>query len=456
MSTDTLEKTENLEHHQLICVQAGSNANKFYEITLMPDGDTVSVKYGRVGSTSTSITYSGGERKVQQLLRSKGRKGYRPAQTIGNMSHNVTNNTSLAISEKFLNPDNNTAVAKLIQHFVSINRHNIQNASGGTITVNDEGMASTPLGVITRSAIIEAKEMLGTNKPFTDDDSANYLSLVPQKISRVSDFTSKINDADFKQQQYDLLRSLETSVTMYESSINNQTKGVETNPFRYKLYNAPKNKAEEITKLYQESRLQYHLSYKWTVNNVFLVEDSKEHNKTFSKYQADAKGFTRICFHGTRPENLLSICATGIASPKSLASNGVNAAYTGSMFGNLARTGNNGVYVAPTKYDGNMKETRYPKGVGAATKSANYCTSSGWMGAARDQKKAYLFLTEVVTGKEARTTSGDSTRTIRERFETGDYDSIFVRGDHVMGAKNDEMVVPDDRIKILAVIELNT
>ena len=168
----------------LIYTDAINNNNKFY--TLVLNGDTVTATWGRVGATARSMDYSGGKRKFDSLVRKKQADGYEETK--------VLNNTNVA---KNLDKDNLSTIAKrdmlqsvdknqlsilesLINKLSNINKHQIIEASKGHITVDDDGLIKTPLGLVTQNTIQEARQILSDLEPLVLQNKTSenkYISL---------------------------------------------------------------------------------------------------------------------------------------------------------------------------------------------------------------------------------------------------------------------------------------
>lgn len=138
-----------------------ANCNKFYHAQLLDDLDTVEVRYGRVGNDGVKHTYTGGERKYNQMLRSKRTKGYKDAMIAAEVdAGGVTvqsNVIETALKEiKYLDDKSRELVMTISQQ----NIHRIT-ASTSIKFDSDDGLFKTPLGVIQQHGVEKAIVLLG-------------------------------------------------------------------------------------------------------------------------------------------------------------------------------------------------------------------------------------------------------------------------------------------------------
>lgn len=417
---------------RLIMVNEGSNNNKLYDLEL--DGDTVIATFGRVGATGQTTKYRGGSAVYERKLREKLRKGYKEFAGIEVQEKSGTEGiakTALAPIAKHINVNNSASVETLIDLFVNSNRHAISTGSGGKIEVSDDGITSTPLGPVTSASVSKATDILNRMVSDTSNISSNdlneYLTLVPQRISRVSKFRDTLADSQGYTDQVELLDQLRTSVDLYESRLKAAAEqgdnGETVNPFRFLIEEASDKEMKYLADKASRSASGKHSSSRMKMVRAYRVIDNDKGSQAWEQYRDTRKeSRTRKLWHGTMCENMLSIISSGYYVPPTT---GSSIHIAGRMFGD-------GVYFATS-----------------STKSLNY--STGYWSGRRDGGSAFLLMNEVVTGQELVTTSRDSRYDVVRR--SASYDSLFVKAG-TCGVINDEIIIRNtDGIKISYICE---
>lgn len=406
----------------LIYTDAINNNNKFY--TLVLNGDTVTATWGRVGATARSMDYSGGKRKFDSLVRKKQADGYEETK--------VLNNTNVA---KNLDKDNLSTIAKrdmlqsvdktqlsilesLINKLSNINKHQIIEASKGHITVDDDGLIKTPLGLVTQNTIQEARQILSDLEPLVLQNKTSetkyisllesYLKLIPRKIPfnrgwHLNFFTSVTSLS----QESGFLDQLETSLDLFSKKTPTVNQKISDTPVfntKIELVTDPKLIAH-INNLYENNINKKHVSSKLKITKIYRIIN----NDIEQRYQKIATkiGNTQQLWHGTRAFNVLSILKNGLIIPK----NGGSYHITGRMFGN-------GVYFSDQ-----------------STKALNY-SYGYWDGSSHSNSNdnCFMFLADVALGKQYVPSSH------RESLPKSGYDSTFAKG-KLSGVLNNEMIV---------------
>ena len=87
-------------YEMLIFTDAKDNNNKFYEVVLESDGNTVRTRWGRVGSEGQKGTSSGGKREFDRIVRAKTAKGYVKTNTVSINTGKSTDKVALAEAAK--------------------------------------------------------------------------------------------------------------------------------------------------------------------------------------------------------------------------------------------------------------------------------------------------------------------------------------------------------------------
>ena len=423
------------QREMLIYVDTHGNNNKFYELTELPSGDGVSVRYGRVGSEGTTRVYNG-YGAFETKKREKLRKGYVPFAGDKSRAPDAPNrgaDAHASVVKGLFAKETKTATA-LAERLVANNRHSISLGTGGKITVSDSGAVSTALGPVTLSQLIEAGALLDAIErrippasAASAQDISGYLTLIPQRISNLRN-TDKWLTNEWVREQRDLLDALRTAVTL-NAPTSPSNKDVEPMKARHKLTELPKGSKEfkDIEKRFRESLNSVHVAASYKPVRVWKVVD--ENAKQWDALMDDRK-WHRTLWHGTTAGNVLSILRTGLICPPSSDS---RYATTGRMFGD-------GVYFS----DQSTKSLNYAVG------AWNRNTGTG---------NQMMFLADVAMGREYRTNVQDSASSAVRAARTGKdhkgrpHTSLFVRAG-TCGVRNNEMIVWDsEAIKITYLVE---
>lgn len=284
------------------------------------------------------------------------------------------------------------------------------------------GIVSTPIGVVAKDNIIQARDLLDVMVPFIqtkDLDNATYLSklndylmLVPQKVGSTRGWHRNfIFDDNGIGRQQTLLDQLEASVDIAESRLKqsllspSQT-SVSAMP---DLFNASVKLVTDadiikhIEQLFFSTLNKSHVSSKLRPVRVYEVVI----DKMKSDFDADGAKMhdVRELWHGTRKFNVLSILKNGLIIPPT---RGGTYQIAGRMFGN-------GVYHASQ-----------------SSKSLNY-SFGYWDNSAKDTN-CFMFLNDVAMGNFY------VPRSYSETLPKAGYDSTWaVPGKS--GIQNDEMIV---------------
>ena len=416
------------ERKKYILTDATENNNKFWEYIIYDDG-SLEIKWGRVGTTGQSKKSSSFNRSrdVDAKVREKTAKGYREIKIITEVVDTVpktaaaTHVVHAAAIEQLAK--NDTTLSTLITELVKANRHELFVASGGQMDVDlTTGIVSTPIGVVAKDNIIQARDLLDVMVPFIqtkDLDNATYLSklndylmLVPQKVGSTRGWHRNfIFDDNGIGRQQTLLDQLEASVDIAESRLKQSLlspsqSSVSSMP---DLFNASVKLVTDadiikhIEQLFFSTLNKSHVSSKLRPVRVYEVVI----DKMKSDFDADGAKMhdVRELWHGTRKFNVLSILKNGLIIPPT---RGGTYQIAGRMFGN-------GVYHASQ-----------------SSKSLNY-SFGYWDNSAKDTN-CFMFLNDVAMGNFY------VPRSYSETLPKAGYDSTWaVPGKS--GIQNDEMIV---------------
>lgn len=411
--------TNALETVVLIQVNTTGNNNKFYELSRMPDGNTFA-RWGRVGGGAQSRVYPG-HSSFSAKRNEKLRKGYTvfKDESTGRLSGTASRaGVPQQLVVRGLFPNGSAKGADdLIAHLIRSNRHSIDIATGGRITVSDTGAVTTALGAVSLDQIARARGELATLRGGYDRRAVErYLTLIPQKIANVR--STEWVTAAWCRKQDDLLDALEAAVTV--SGAGDTDDNDAAIDFRHTMttLDSDSDDFKRIAAKFERSRNTMHASNRLTLHRVWVLDD--EQRPAWESRKAELK-HTRELWHGTTAGNVLSILRTGLICPPSSAG-----AYntTGRMFGD-------GVYFSDQ-----------------STKSLNYAIgrAPGQLGRSGSAGNPMMFLADVVMGRECRSDAAVAGSTLVRNSRTGRdgkgraYNSIVVRGGHC-GVMNNEMVV---------------
>ena len=405
---------EVVSRKMLVKTSVRDNNNKYWE-GILYDNNDVRCRWGRVGAAKgQEKTFSGvGSSYLEKKIREKTKKGYKEVEGLntGGGATAVAGSQLKAVAKKQIQSSGCKVTDKLIDYLVKVNRHEIKTASGGKLTVNDDGLIKTDVGVVvTQDTLDRARGhlvVLSKHVAKADYGSSSfvdtlneYLMAIPQKVgARRGWEKSFLRDQGDIQRQGALIDSMEATLQAYDSApvIDDGSDTV----FNVELTKiTDKKELDRIRKLYSKTQQRRHACSHLKVKNVFNVH---------IKHMADAfemdgakKSPIWELWHGTRASNLLSILKCGLVIPPS------NAAHVcGRMFGN-------GAYFSDQ-----------------STKSLNY--AYGYWGGSRDSN-CFMFLAQVGMGKS------HTPRGPLRTFPKG-YDSVYAVGGK-SGVLNNEMIVP--------------
>jgi len=410
-----------IETAKYIKVDAVNNNNKFWEYSYNTDTSEFIVTFGRVGSNGSKTKPKPLTRKeVDSKIRSQVKDGYKKIDIVTETATSTKAATTATIKEAAITQlaKGNTALTDLMNHLVNANRHELYEASGGQMNISlDTGVVSTPLGVVTKDNISNARNILNNLVNYVEtkdfDNSifmrslSDYLMLVPQKVSaRRGWHREVIRDVLGLQKQNTMLDQMETSVDMALAQIEQARASAQGET--PSLFNTTIEIVEDgatidrITKFFMQTVNMSHTSRNLRPKKVYKVC----HANMEAGWANDGAKMSNIweLWHGTRVFNVLSILKNGLIIPKSGGSYHV----TGRMFGD-------GLYFSDQ-----------------STKSLNYAQGY-WDGGPRDNN-CFMFLFDVAMGNY-HVPSGSNSQLHRYG-----HDSVFAKAGR-SGVQNNEMIV---------------
>ncbi len=432
-----------IEHRKFVCTDALNNNNKFWEY-LLHDNSTVVVKYGRVGKTCTedppkAMSRAALDRKIQEKLRGRGAPGdanYKPpyheievvaesmeAQAVGQAVVRESAHQQLVASAP---KKHATELSRLVDQLVAANRHELLQASGGKMDIDlKTGIVSTPIGVITKSTVHNARQALDSLAPFVQsrafDDGRfieglnQYLMLVPQTVGSSRGWHRDfLRASDALQRQSTLLDQLEASADLAASRALMAAKNQGAATDLPALFNAElslvtdKRTIKMIEDKFFKTINQNHETRNMRPHRFFEVvlpdaRDAFQANLVHWRAQGKDENVWML-WHGTRMFNVLSILKSGLFCPPRTGS----FSYNGRMYGN-------GIY-----------------GSDQSTKALNY-SHGFWDGGARD-RTCFMFLVDFAMG------TIHTPRNSQGSFPVRGSDSTFAKAG-VSGVRNNEMIV---------------
>lgn len=412
------------EEVRLILVSTKANSNKFWNAYLCND-DTIIVQNGRVGGAGqTRAVAAKGAKGLAKLILEKEGKGYTRQKVLAAVVSSGTKIAPAQDKSKLIEvakkeilvsaTKKNDYLEEIITLLVQDNVHNV--ISSTSITYDDtSGVFSTPLGVLTPHAIIEARDllvqihaMMCTNKDYTSL-ADQYLRIVPQKVGSKLSPSALFGTSEKINFQMKTLDSLEESIKTLERR-KAAAAADDSEPDKTELTLFPvtmdlEDDAKElkwINKFYDSTKNVKSTGNGLKLANVFRLHlhDSR---KAFTEKGKPIGNINRL-WHGTSSANLLSILQNGLkTSPPATAK------IAGKAFGH-------GIYFSDI-----------------ATKSLGY--ASGAWGNYGSRRRCFMLLNNVAMGKPFKPGKSYSNHS----WPKQGFDSTFAEGGTVF--INNEMIV---------------
>lgn len=402
-----------------------NNNNKFYNMHDNGNG-TFTVTWGRVGTSGSQTTY--GINEWQSKYNSKVKKGYQ----------DISKTTTVTKGYK---AESDPEIENLLTHLLAISRQYVSN--------------QTDIGTLNASAIAEVQDLINTltsvkseyagadsykewikSRGIADTPQAKekfikecadkfnrallkIWTIIPRKIKNVRDAVYNPGIQLPNSGDLDKYISNEQSLLdniILQSKATNNANGVNTisEAFGFSFVKASAEETEFIKdKIAKESD-----SGSFRVKNVFKVanpvRDAEFEDYLQNNGLKNNKTNVKLYWHGTGPENVLSIMSNGLIIRPA------NAAYCGSAFGD-------GIYSAPSP-----------------NKSYNYTRQDS----ARSSR--WMFVNAVITGKSFDCTNNyDRIGNIRICDLTGNsfsqlnlgYHSVHAHANSASYIRRDEVIV---------------
>lgn len=337
-------------HCHLVMVTAANN-NKYYDMT--EQGDTLQVKYGRIGSTETTKTYP--ISRWDSIYAQKIGKGYKDETALAA----VTN----VVAHDEYKPIENKDIAAVVEFLREQARETVRkNYTVGTDSVTQDMVneAQAKLDYIFKAApTLKLRQF--------NDELIELFHIIPRRMSRVQDYLAEV-PADYGKiidREQKLLDVMAGQVVAKVTIINEdnggnreqtilEAMGLEFSPVDDKDIAIIKKELGECSNMFYKA---------WRVEN-------KATRKKFKDFLKGKGRFVKKLFwHGSRTENWWNILRTGLVLRPT------NVVINGKMFGY-------GLYFAPK-----------------ARKSVGYTSLRGSYWAGGYSNYGFLALCEVAYGK---------------------------------------------------------
>jgi len=420
----------------LVYVDSRANSNKFYRLRLNDDG-TVHKMWGRVRQgdelSGQQQTVNGGRAAFDKIYAEKTRKGYRKVDVVSAKQTVSRSDAELhATASKSLGGDStDPVVTTLIDRLVAANKHNLMSSTGGLISVDTSGQARTALGVISASAVADARDLLNRMVRAADARekarlTEQYLSIVPHDIPVTTGrgwAQTWLGSMTTEKAQYDLLDALDASARYAENARKHAAAAavgdVDEDFFRYRVHRLEEgsDEYEMVVKRFHDTKQDVHTrAYAMKPKYVYRLED-RRHGDDVRKVAETIRNVQRL-WHGTGAANVLSILQRGLFVPPT---SGTNIRIAGRMFGH-------GLYLSRS-----------------ATKSLNYSVGF-WGGDTAGSPSTFMFLTQTAMGYEYRPKGTISYGAFHrpDADENGKpYNSVNALPENIPSLRNHEAIVED-------------
>lgn len=407
---------DGLKVAKLIKVESDVNSNKFYHMFEQADG-TFKAVYGRVGVTPATKIYpmSDWNKKYNEKLSS--RKGYVDKTELFAEADLSAPQEELDITDK--------NIKKLIESLMdyaneSIKRNYTVTAESVTQKQIDEAQAIIDEVTKSINKLDEGESVSGINKQLQ-----NLYAIIPRRMKRVSEHL--FNESDFLDMEAiswgkKLIQEEQETLDVMAGQVVKTTKNKKTTSglanFGIDVENVSDKEVEMIKGMLGRNSNQFVNA--WKVSNLKTQPQFEKNLKTTKNKQ------TKLLWHGSRNQNWWNILKMGLVLRPA-------AVITGKMFGY-------GIYFADK-----------------AQKSIGYTSLQGSYWASGSEKKAYLALFEVHTGKHMHSQRHQgwmSSLDYKKLRDKGEYDSLFAEGG--IDLRNNEYIVyKEEQCTVKYIVEIS-
>ena len=387
----------------IMCTKA--NNNKYYDMT--EEGNTISVKFGRVGGGSQSASYPSS--RWDSLIKSKLKKGY-------------VDVTELRVEDESIDFDEITddVINAFIAELQAYANHSIKQnytVSSEAVTQKQVDKAQKLIDNLAEKASKQRIKLAIVNDLFLE-----LFQIIPRKMKNVNDWLAS-DMADFKKKvgkEQDTLDVMKGQVSLNSAKKKNTVEDKKT------ILEAMGLDMRVATTLEIKGIKEELGSCSNMFHKAFAVNNSNTQTRFDKFVSAATNKKVRQFWHGSRNENWMSIMDTGLVLRPT------NAVITGKMFGY-------GLYFADK-----------------AQKSLGYTSHRGSYWANGSSDKAFMSLYDVHLGYELKVKnwSGWMGQLTGKRLEDrGRYDSLFAEGGADL-RNNEYIIYNQDQCTIKYIVEL--
>lgn len=395
---------------KLIMVTAENN-NKFYDMVENDDG-SISVDYGRVGVTSTKLTYPVGAKKWESLYNAKVKKGYVDQTQLRVVSS--SGGSFLGIKD--------TETSSLVSTLTGYAKQSVVDNYTVAVEAVTQAQVDRAQDILDQ---IPAQLRLGVATKTVNDQLLALYGVIPRRMKHVQDHlianghlsATNLDEARKivanEQATLDVMRGQVTTGALQVSSSQTvlQALGIDIAPFG-------RDDIAVAREMLGRNSGQFRRGFR-----VVNVASAERYN---ANLLAVADKNQMKLWHGSRNENWWNILKTGLLIRPA------NAVITGAMFGY-------GIYAA-----------------NKAQKSIGYTSLSGSYWARGGSRRAYLGIFQFHLGRMYRTSQHEgwmSSLDYNKLRQKGTYDSFYAQA----GASlhNDEYIVyQPQQVTIWGIVEI--
>ncbi len=403
---------------KLIFSDLSANSYKQWRAELHDDGRVIS-RFSAVGSTEQEKDYGCvGEAFLEKKIKEKTKKGYEFCRVLENEGAQIVSRGSLADIAVSQIKFSNEAIKSLIRRLADANVHKITETTSIKFD-SVSGLFETPLGVVQKEAIDEARLLLSW---FNDNRKINkeykgkidsYLKLVPRTKGRKLSYEGIFPDLDAIKKESDVLDALDNSLEILakpKAADPSVAAPIIQQVFKLKFDVLDEDKERDrISKWFYSSNHRTHGYSNVKIEEIYAIQQDDVPFK--SSY-----GNCKEVFHGTLESGVLSCLKSGLkGSPPSTCS------ISGKMW--AARNGMGGIY-------------------GALDSSKSLQYSFGRFSGSGGSSKAHIFVCDFACGRME----------IPKRYSGGpdlkDWDSCWAQPKHTSLRFDEVVCYYDDQVKI--------
>ena len=360
---------------------------------MKPNGSTLLIEYGRVGSTVRTMSYSIGE--FNSKYNEKIRKGYQDKTEL--FICHTQDSTMKQISDD--------KIRIFIDKLLKFSNDSVLN----NYTVNVKNVTQAQIDE-SQTIINKISDLTKARFNFIDVNSLliELYHVLPRKMKNVNDHLLKTADVELLRsmlvKEQDLLDSLQSSITVNaNTTISTNSDDTILNVLGIEVEHCTDQQINEIKNHMGQVKDKF--------SQAYCVKHLKQHELFDSMPQLKKE----LLWHGTRNENVVSILQ------KSLMIRPSGAIITGAMFG-------------PGCYFANK-----------AIKALGYTSTRGSYWARGNNDCGYLFVFEVIVGNQKHIYNHNSScyKLNEDGIKAEGFDSVYAHGGADL--KNDEFIIYDTK-----------